>query len=133
MLLKLLDESGPLGYLESSNPENISLYQRQGFEIVGEIRDEYDAETEPIIDEGDATFVFSGGVKIDDVNRCFDLSMKYQGFETVGGYVLSCLGRVPTVGEVFETDEFNVEVLEAEHRRVRRVRLRRRTTFNLDK
>lgn len=102
-------------------------------EIVGEIRDEYDAETEPILDEGDATFVFSGGVKIDDVNRCFDLSISYQGFETVGGYVLSCLGRVPAVGEVFETDEFIVEVLEAEHRRVRRVRLRRRTTVKLDK
>ena len=34
----MLDESGRLGYLESSNPMNISLYQRHGFEIMGEIR-----------------------------------------------------------------------------------------------
>ncbi len=34
----MLDEHGYLGYLESSNPENIGLYQRHGFEIMGEIR-----------------------------------------------------------------------------------------------
>jgi ribosomal protein S18 acetylase RimI-like enzyme len=33
-----LDENGHLGYLESSNPKNISLYQRHGFEIMGEIQ-----------------------------------------------------------------------------------------------
>ena len=101
-------------------------------EIVGEIRDEYDAEIEPIVDEGDATFVFSGRVNIDDVNRCFDSSITCNGFETIGGYVLSCLGRVPSVGEVFNTDDFDVEVLESERRRVRRVRLRRRTPINVD-
>ena len=102
-------------------------------EIVGEIRDEYDAETESIIDEGDATFVFSGRVNIDDVNRCFDTSITCNGFETVGGYVLSCLGRVPSVGEVFETADFHVEVLEAERRRVHQVRLRRRNLTNVDR
>lgn len=35
---RMLDDNGYLGYLESSNPQNISLYQRHGFEIVGEIQ-----------------------------------------------------------------------------------------------
>jgi ribosomal protein S18 acetylase RimI-like enzyme len=35
---RMLDESGSTGYLESSNPANISLYQRHGFEAMGEIR-----------------------------------------------------------------------------------------------
>jgi predicted GNAT family acetyltransferase len=34
----MLDETRTIGYLESSNPANISLYQRHGFEIMGEIR-----------------------------------------------------------------------------------------------
>lgn len=34
---RMLDERGALGYLESSNPKNISLYERHGFEIMGEI------------------------------------------------------------------------------------------------
>ena len=39
-----------------------------------------------------------------------------EGFETVGGYLLARLGRVPAVGETFELDGLQVEVLEAERR-----------------
>ena len=45
------------------------------------------------------------------------------GFETVGGWVLSRAGRVPTVGEHFVFDGLNVDVLEAERRRIHRVRV----------
>ena len=38
-------------------------------EIVGEIRDEYDVESETVVDEGDGTFVFSGKVSVDEVQR----------------------------------------------------------------
>src|SRR5215470_3707250 len=57
-------------------------------EIVGEIRDEYDVES-----------------------------------DSVGGYLLARIGRVPTVGERFEIDGLNVEVLEAERRRITKVRM----------
>jgi len=46
------------------------------------------------------------------------------GFETVGGYVLTRVGRVPAVGEKFELDGLQVEVLEAERRRIHKVRVR---------
>ena len=48
------------------------------------------------------------------------------GFETVGGYLLTRLGRVPKIGETVEVDDFTVEVLEAERRRIRKVRMWRR-------
>ena len=96
-------------------------------EIVGEIRDEYDDESEPIVDEGDGTFVFLGTVGVNDLAATFGVSVERDGFETVGGYLLTRLGRVPSVGETFEIDELSVEVLEAQRRRVRRVRVRRRT------
>ena len=67
-------------------------------EIVGEIRDEYDVESEPIVDEGEGHFVFAGRVGIDDAAACLDLEIERQGFETVGGYLLARLGRVPRVG-----------------------------------
>ena len=95
-------------------------------EIVGEIRDEYDREEdEPIVDEGDGTFLFAGGVSVDDMSRPLDVTIEPQGFETVAGYVLSRLGRVPHAGESFDADGLNIEVVEAERRRVRRVRIRR--------
>ena len=95
-------------------------------EIVGEIRDEYDREEdEPIVDEGDGSFLFAGGVSVDDMSRPLDAAIEPQGFETVAGYVLSRLGRVPHAGESFEADGLRHEVVEAERRRVRRVRVRR--------
>jgi putative hemolysin len=95
-------------------------------EIVGEIRDEYDVESEPIIDEGHGRFVFSGKVDVDEVAQRLDVHIERAGFETVGGYLLSHLGRVPVVGERFDIDDLTVEVLDAERRRVNKVRITKR-------
>jgi CBS domain containing-hemolysin-like protein len=95
-------------------------------EIVGEIRDEYDVETEPVVDEGHGRFVFSGKVDVDEVAQRLDVHIEREGFETVGGYLLSHLGRVPVVGERFDIDELTVEVLDAERRRINKVRITKR-------
>ena len=92
-------------------------------EIVGEIRDEYDVESEPIVDEGNGHFVFSGKVDIDEVVQRLNVHIEREGFETVGGYLLSHLGRVPAVGERFDIDGLRVEVLDAERRRINKVRI----------
>ena len=94
-------------------------------EIVGEIRDEYDVESETVVDEGDGTFVFSGKVNVDEVKDRLGIDVEREGFETVGGYLLSYLGRMPYVGERFQIDGLDVEVLEVERRRIAKVRLRR--------
>ena len=93
-------------------------------EIVGEIRDEYDVETEPIVDEGHGSVVFSAKVNIAEVRERLGVEIEPEGFETVGGYVLTRVGRVPAVGETFELDGLLVEVLEAERRRIHKVRVR---------
>ncbi len=92
-------------------------------EIVGEIRDEYDVEVERIIDEGGGRFVFSGSVHVEEMANLMKVSIEGQGFETVGGFLLSRLGRVPAVGEHFDLDGLDVEILETEQRRITRVRL----------
>jgi len=92
-------------------------------EIVGEIRDEYDVESESVVDEGNGRFVFSGKVDVDEIAHRLDVHIEREGFETVGGYLLSHLGRVPTVGERFDIDGLRVEVLDAERRRVNKVRI----------
>jgi CBS domain containing-hemolysin-like protein len=94
-------------------------------EIVGEIRDEYDVEAEPIVDEPDGAFTFSAKINIAEVNEHLGVQIKPEGFETLGGYLLSQLGRVPAVGETFELDGLEVVVLEAERRRIHKVRMRR--------
>ena len=94
-------------------------------ELVGEIRDEYDSEADPIVRETDDTYVFSAKVSIEEMIERLGVSIEDDGFETVGGYVLARVGRVPAVGEHFESDGLEVEVLEAERRRVHKVRVRR--------
>ena len=101
-------------------------------ELVGEIRDEYDIEAEPIVDEGEGHFVFAGTVGVDDAAACLDVEIERQGFETVGGYLLARLGRVTRMGEQLHVDEVNVEILEAERRRIQRVRMHRRPGIKKD-
>jgi CBS domain containing-hemolysin-like protein len=96
-------------------------------EIVGEIRDEYDVESETVTDEGNGVFVFSGKVSVDEVRDRLGITIEREGFETLGGYLLAQLGRMPYVGETFEAGELAVEVLEVERRRITKVRVRRRT------
>jgi magnesium and cobalt exporter, CNNM family len=101
-------------------------------EIVGEIRDEYDVESETVTDEGDGVFVFSGKVSVDEVRDRLGVTIEREGFETLGGYLLSHLGRMPYVGEAFDLGDLSVEVLEVERRRITRVRVRRQTSQGED-
>jgi CBS domain containing-hemolysin-like protein len=94
-------------------------------EIVGEIRDEYDVETEPFVEEPGGAYVVSGRAHVDGLAERLGLEIEGEGFETVGGYLLSRIGRVPAKGETFDLGDLQVEVLDAEHRRIHRVRLRR--------
>jgi CBS domain containing-hemolysin-like protein len=94
-------------------------------EIVGEIRDEYDVEAEPVVEVGQGTYVFSGKANFAEVRDRLHVEIEPEGFETVGGYVLTRVGRVPSVGETFELDGLVVEVVEAERRRIHRVKIRR--------
>jgi CBS domain containing-hemolysin-like protein len=94
-------------------------------ELVGEIRDEYDSDVEPVVREADDAYVFSAKVAISEVKDRLGVTIEEGGFETVGGYVLTRVGRVPAVGERFSFDGVEVEILEAERRRIHKVRIRR--------
>ena len=54
-----------------------------------------------------------------------DIHIEREGFETVGGYVVSQLGRVPAVGEHVGVNGLDIEVLEVERRRIHKVRMTR--------
>jgi CBS domain containing-hemolysin-like protein len=94
-------------------------------ELVGEIRDEYDVEVEPVVRESDGVYSFSAKAAIEEMTEGLGITIDDDGFETVGGYVLSRAGRVPAAGEKFAVDGIEIEVLEAERRRIHRVRVRK--------
>ncbi len=94
-------------------------------EIVGEIRDEYDVEVEPFMDEGSGRYIVSGKANVEELAQKLAVEIEREGFETVGGYLLARIGRVPAVGERFEIDGLSVEVLNVERRRINKVRISR--------
>lgn len=68
-------------------------------EIVGEIFDEYDVTSMPIrkLDEG--TYYFNGGVSIDEMIAVLEIEIPENEVETIGGFILDQLGRIPKEGE----------------------------------
>jgi CBS domain containing-hemolysin-like protein len=83
-------------------------------------------ETEPIVDEGNGRFLFNGKVDIDEVTQRLNVQIEREGFETVGGFLITHLGHVPVVGEQVDIDGLHVEVLDVDRRRVSKVRITRR-------
>ncbi|MDT4969504.1 MAG: magnesium and cobalt exporter, family [Acidobacteriota bacterium] len=96
-------------------------------EIVGEIEDE-DTEQEEIVEivEGsDGYYEMPGSIEIGKIERLFAMEIEDDDFTTIAGLVISESGYVPHVGERLTFRGLDVEVLEADDRRINRVRLRR--------
>jgi CBS domain containing-hemolysin-like protein len=95
-------------------------------ELVGEIKDEYDVESEPIAVEADGSVVVAGRVAVDRLEEALSADLvQAQGVETVGGFVTNVFGHIPRTGEKTERAGFSIEVIDAERKRVNRVRFRR--------
>jgi CBS domain containing-hemolysin-like protein len=90
-------------------------------EIVGEIRDEHDAEGAPEIQQDGDRFWVDGRVSLDHLSEALGTSFTHPEVSTVGGLVYSVLGRVPRPGDELVLDGFRVVVERVERRRVARV------------
>jgi CBS domain containing-hemolysin-like protein len=96
-------------------------------EIVGEIKDEYDAEAEPISIEGDGSILVTGRVTVDRLEQALEAPLNAgEEVGTVGGLVASLFGHFPQPGETIDFRGFTLEVVDAEKKRVNRVRFRRK-------
>jgi magnesium and cobalt exporter, CNNM family len=96
-------------------------------EIVGEIKDEYDLEAEPIVVEPDGSVLVAGRVNVDRLEQALEVPLADgDNVDTVGGLVASVFGRIPRTGERIDFRGFTIEVVSAEHKRVNRVRFRRK-------
>jgi CBS domain containing-hemolysin-like protein len=94
-------------------------------EIVGEIVDEYEQEPpKPIRPIEPQSFEVEARVRIDELNRQLAVHLpEHEDYETVGGFVLTRLGYIPKAGEVLRADGLRITVLEADERRIMRLRI----------
>jgi len=95
-------------------------------EIIGDIMDEYDAEENWLVEQEDGSILVDARLDVEELEDYLDMEFPEGKFESVGGFIISRLGRVPAVHEkiLFKNLEMIVEA--ADSRKVEKVRIRRR-------
>ncbi len=91
--------------------------------IVGNMQDEYDNEEEEITQVNETTFNLDGTIDIEEVEELLDITLPRGEFDTLGGFIMSEIGRIPQEDEkpiiVYEGFSFTVE--EVNERRIERI------------
>ena len=101
-------------------------------QIVGDIEDEHDTDETPgVVAQADGSFLADARASLDDVTATvgseFDTGEAAQEVDTLGGYLVTQVGRVPVRGEIVPgPGGFEIEVLDADPRRVKKVRIHRK-------
>jgi len=101
-------------------------------EIVGEIEDEdiLGEELEDIVEGNDGSYEVLGSTEIGKIERIFDMEIEDDDFTTIAGLIINESGRVPAGGELLTIRGLEVEVLQADERRILRVRVRKAPQVN---
>ena len=95
-------------------------------EMTGEIFDEFDIEEEetPIVKRDKYTYVISGLTPLNDIERELNIEFPESEFETIGGYLLKVFERVPKPGEIVDTEQFRVKILESNKKQILKIEIR---------
>jgi putative hemolysin len=96
-------------------------------EIVGDIQDEFDIHEEAeYVKINDDEYTVDAGINLDDFNELIKVELTAEDSDTLGGYILSKLGRVPSQGEVIEEETLSVRISVVEGQRIRKVHVTRK-------
>lgn len=95
-------------------------------ELVGEIQDEYDLREENGLREvGDGKFVSPGALRLDQLTEAVDLRLPEGEYDTLGGFIMEALGRIPRAGDRVEHEGWTLRVLRMKRFRVAEVEIQR--------
>lgn len=94
-------------------------------ELVGDISDEHDVDEVPVTNVGRKAWLIDAAMRMDDLNRRLDLELPEGDYETLAGFLLEEMDRIPKRGEKLDYDGYRFEVVQAEPRRIVRVKLER--------
>ena len=94
-------------------------------QIVGDIQDEYDLEEEWLVEDADGVAVVDARLPIEELEEHFGIKIEREKFDTVGGLIFHLTGQIPAVGEEVENGSILLTVLEADERKISKVRITR--------
>jgi putative hemolysin len=92
-------------------------------EIVGEIRDEYDTES-PVIQLSDGTLLIDASISLKDLKEDYHIPLpESPEYETLGGFLMTTLQKIPQRGDVVEVEEKRIRIIEMVGQRISKVKL----------
>lgn len=91
--------------------------------IVGDIEDEYDEEEEEIEVIKEDEYIVDGSIKITDVNELIGVKLESEEFDSIGGYIIGYLRRLPEENEVIEVDNIKFCIESLDKNRIKKVRI----------
>lgn len=91
--------------------------------IVGDIEDEYDEEEEEIQVIKEDEYIVDGSIKITDVNELIGVRLESEEFDSIGGYIIGYLRRLPEENEVIEVDNIKFCIESLDKNRIKKVRI----------
>ena len=94
-------------------------------EIVGEIEDEYDVAAPALEQISEDEVLLDASMPADVLDEIFGYAAESEDFDTIGGFVIHELGRLPAVGDEVRVDGLRLRVLSMSGRRLRRLRVAR--------
>lgn len=99
-------------------------------ELFGEIRDEFDEAEEKMIKKtSDGSFILNGKVEIDALNEGYDLKIPEGDYETIAGYIMFKIGRIPLKGESFQIDDNQILILRSDKTKIDLLKLKKVQTI----
>ncbi len=98
-------------------------------EIVGDIHDELTDQEKDFVVTGDSTFQLDGGFRVEEANEELQLNLPGGDYETVAGFILSHLGRIPKQGEHFKYQNLKFVVTEMRGMKIEKVMVTRETSI----
>ncbi|MBP1720544.1 MAG: hypothetical protein H6Q50_56 [Deltaproteobacteria bacterium] len=95
-------------------------------EIVGEIRDEHDREEEKFVELPDGYTLVDSRVEIEAFEQHFGVDVPRGKYETLGGFILDAVKRIPMTGDVIQHDSLEMVIASADERSIKRVKIRKK-------
>ena len=91
--------------------------------IVGDIDDEYDEEEEEIVKINDNEYLVEGRTKISDVNEQLGINLESEEFDSLGGFIIGYLKRIPEENEIIEVEGVKFKVESIDKNRINKIRI----------
>ena len=92
-------------------------------EIIGDIQDEFDHETEDVVDLGDGTWLCDARVNLDFLAEETNLELPIDDFDTLGGFVFDLFGKIPVKNEKIEYKDYDFIIQEMDGHKINSIKI----------